>query len=114
MDSLLSAFGDKNAFLTIAPVIGALLTGVAVGWVIWGGRADEEASVERSAADQGEGHAPDIERVRRLEEELREARRLLAATKGRDDDFAQDLSTLDAAVKRAAGRIALIARGAKT
>ncbi len=115
MDWLLSAIGgDQNVLVVLAPIVGALFTGVAIGWVLWGDGASEAPAKSTQPDGAIEIDKPTRERVQRLEEEVREARRLLAATASRDEDFAQDLSTLDAAVKRAAGRIALIARGAKS
>lgn len=132
----------RSSLYVLAPVLAALMTGVAIGWFIWGGERDEELAISRirarAAAAEKDTTSPTLSvahkgkpvpdslagptvfamasgkgRFEEIERELAEARQMLKASAVRQEDFAQDLSTLDAAVKRAAGRVALITRGLK-
>ncbi|MBB5519724.1 hypothetical protein [Amphiplicatus metriothermophilus] len=93
--------------MTISPwlLLGAFLFGLAAGWLIWGGRGlfPDRAG----AAPPGEAGGLDA-----LEAELAAARELAAADAAEADEAAARLDALDAALKRANGRLKLLLRAA--
>ncbi|MBI1391911.1 MAG: hypothetical protein GC152_04130 [Alphaproteobacteria bacterium] len=116
MDSFFSSPANVETVLyVLAPVIAALLTGVAIGWFIWGGERSDDAALGRIRARSGEpdGAIDPTSRLAELETELGRARELLKKNASRQDALATDLSAVDKAVKRAAGRVALVMRGLK-
>lgn len=94
--------------MTISPwlLVGAFLFGLAAGWLIWGGRGlfPDRAGAAPPNEDDGIGA---------LEAELAAARELVAADTADTEDFAARLDALDAALKRANGRLKLLLRAAE-
>ncbi len=95
------------------------LFGTATGWLIWGGRRAPAVSGERlksaleeSAASEAPMPAADAAALGVLEKEIREARALLDQDEETDTYF-HALAELDASVKRANGRLKLLARSLK-
>ncbi|GAB4531099.1 MAG: hypothetical protein Kow00133_19740 [Amphiplicatus sp.] len=93
--------------MTISPwlVVGAFLFGLAAGWLIWGGRGLFPDRAGAAAPGESEGFDA-------LEAELAAARDLAAADAADTEDFAARLDALDAALKRANGRLKLLLRAA--
>ena len=121
-----------------APVIAAYVFGIATGWLIWGGprpqpkaapghtpangvvedlvdapAADEEESDLKAKIVSGTTEAdpcPPPMKLGALESEIRTARELLEQKDEEAKAFTEELSTLDAVIKRANGRLKLVLR----
>ena len=99
-----------------APVLAALVFGVAIGWLIWGGRRTPVVS-ERGEPLLDEDHAPSSGdpcptemKIGAVESELRSARQLLEKTEDESADLEEDLTGLEKAISRINGRIKVVAR----
>lgn len=110
-DDLLSGI----AAAPLAWLAGAFVFGLATGWLLWGGRRSAEAGGE-----PGDGAAPAIalsqidardgDGLDALEREIRAARARLAESDDEAGKMAQELDSLDKAIKRANGRLKLLLR----
>jgi hypothetical protein len=111
-------------FASVLPAIAALVFGIAVGWLIWGGwrnRAGagslrEGDSPGDAATPQPDGHGVPFRNGMKLdaiEHEIKNARALLDDREEAAKAFADELTTVDAAIKRANGRLKLILRAVK-
>lgn len=123
----------------------ALIFGMAIGWLAWGGRPREngarrqpslenqpadgdaaeapaaDAPAERDVAAEAHGNAPGAEpksrdpalaapKLAAIEREIKDARTLLEGGEEEIRAFGEDISALDGAIKRANGRLRLLAR----
>ena len=100
----------------IMAVVCALLTGLGVGWIIWGGEDSGDEALERIRnRAQTQKPASDVSRVSgklgdsgvldRLEKEIREAKATLDTISQERQAFSKDIDDLDTAIKRANGRL---------
>lgn len=119
-----------------APVIAAYVFGIATGWLIWGGarsaprREGGETTVATAPEPDRRDDASDLKakvstgttdadpcpapmKLGALESEIRSARELLSQGDEEADAFSEELSTLDAGIKRANGRLKLVLRAVK-
>ena len=82
----------------------AFLFGVAFGWVVWGAKPDQaDAARDGANADSG-----DPKEIIVIKAELEAAKTLLSEKDDAEDQFAEQLATLDETVKRANGRLKVI------
>lgn len=87
-----------------APAAASFIFGVGIGWLIFGGRRSDET---------GPGAAPPLEAgatadpgaLDALQSQIKTARDLIDETDGEIDEFAEQLNTLDASLKRAHARL---------
>ncbi len=101
------------AFDVLIAAIGALLFGVALGWLIWGGRASRRADREGSSRREPSVEDALAPRLETAESEIKVARDLLAQSEDAPTAFAEDVSALETAINRANGRLKLIVRAVK-
>jgi len=81
----------------------AFLFGVAFGWIVWG------AKPERGDAASGEPeNAEEPKEIIVIKAELEAAKTLLDEKDEAEDQFSEQLATLDETVKRANGRLKVI------
>lgn len=102
MQEFIAAFGTSPW----GPMALAFLLGVCFGWLIWGAKARGDAG----DADAAEGETKEIVVIKA---ELDAARALLDEKDGEEEAIAEQLSSLDEAVKRANGRLKLILAAVK-
>ncbi|MEO0399349.1 MAG: hypothetical protein AAF224_07970 [Pseudomonadota bacterium] len=102
----------------ILAVVSALLTGVGLGWLIWGGDDAADEALERVRAravaadsDDKRATASTVDRsvLDRLEQEIKDAHTTLAGVLQEQSDFTDEIDALDGAIKRANGRLRLMA-----
>jgi hypothetical protein len=89
------------------PMALAFLFGVAFGWVVWGARPDPGEDADRMPGDavlSGEA----AKEIVVIKAEIAAARELLDDKEEGDGEIAEQLSSLDEAVKRANGRLKVI------
>lgn len=109
----------------LAPVLAAYLFGIATGWLVWGGRrppvttvsnedAERQGDLKQGQAGNGASPtgapSPSPDRLAAIEEEIRKARNLLEEGDEETKFIAEEIDTLDQAIKRANGRLKLILR----
>ena len=111
-------FGLETA--SWAPAAAALIFGIAIGWLIWGGRRQEIEPQRRdpgSVIAKGNGNngdpCPDGLKLGAIESEIRAARELLEESDNEAASFSEELSGLDESIKRANGRLKLILRAVR-
>lgn len=103
--------------------IAALIFGVGLGWLVWGGRKGEGAAKSASAdamppaaaaiandaaAPSNAVNAPPAESLDAVERELKVARELLDEGEEEMRLFGEEIADLDSAIKRANGRLRLL------
>ncbi len=88
-----------------APAAASFIFGVAIGWLIFGGRKPDPA-VMRAARPLESG--ADTGPLDALQSEIKTARDLIAESDGEIDEFAEQLNTLDSSLKRAHARLKAI------
>lgn len=90
-----------------APAAASFLFGVAIGWLIFGARSQHDATSRASPPVESgaDGGALDA-----LQSQLKTARDLMTESDREFEDVADQLNTLDAALKRAHARLKSIFR----
>ncbi|MDZ7628672.1 MAG: hypothetical protein U5J99_09770 [Parvularculaceae bacterium] len=94
-----------------APLLIALMVGLACGWVIWGLRGASADADDRETSPQTDGD--ERKEIVVLRAELEAARALLDDSDVQQDDAVRQLASVDEALKRANGRLKVIQRGLK-
>jgi len=118
------AWGDMGiGWLMWVLVITAYALGLVTGWVIWrlakqapaddgsgAGIASVLSAIRRKAdfSANGKHDAPDDLKLAALDAEIKEAKAILEADKSERDALSERLADVDAAVKRANGRLKLV------
>jgi hypothetical protein len=115
---------ETSIAIAVSPWATALamyLFGIATGWLIWGGRrgavvtSGERVKTTLGASAAGEASKPSSAgaALDALEKEISAARALLDEDDGEAAAFTEALSSLDASIKRANGRLKLLARSVR-
>lgn len=109
-----------------APAVAAYLFGIASGWLIWGGRRSEGVGGAETATTEDNGAtalsgdrkaggkdavpAAISEKLRAIQTEIDQARELLEKSEDGSESLADEIATIDEAIKRSNGRLKLLLR----